>query len=127
MGRNRFVKPDTRRIELSDGDWIEIKKQLNVGEDRRYRAAGLKRLTGSPGSNAAAIDVDWGELALARVITYVVDWSFKDGNDKTVTVTPAAIQNLEPADFEEIDNAIQDHIKEMEEVKKANAGSPTPA
>ena len=124
--RNRFVAPETRKITLPDGEWIEIKKLLNVGEDRRYRSAGLKRLTGSPGSAATAVDVDWAELALARVTAYLVDWSFRDGNGKTVDLTPAAIQNLSTDDFEEIDNAIQAHIKEVEDEKKVSGGKSTP-
>jgi hypothetical protein len=122
----RFVAPDVRRITLADGDWIEIKKQLNVGEDRRYRAAGLKRLTGAPGSASASVDVDWAELALARVTTYLVDWSFKDGNGKSLPYTSASVPNLSPESFEEIDQAIVGHIEEMADAKKASGGSPTP-
>jgi hypothetical protein len=127
MKRNRFVAPETCKLELSDGDWIEIKKQLSVGDDRRYRSAGLKRLTGAPGSNAASVDVDWAELALARVTTYLIDWSFTDANGKSINVSPQAIQELQPDDFEEIDAVIVKHIEEMTAEKKANAGSPTPA
>jgi hypothetical protein len=125
--KNRFVAPETRKINLGEsGDWIEIKKELNVGDDRAYRSAGLKRLTGSPGSSAAAVDVDWTELALARVTVYLLDWSFENADGKRVDLSPSAIRNLDPATFEEVDTAIVEHIKEMTDAKKATGGEPTP-
>lgn len=119
----RFVRPDTVRLTLKNGDWIEVKKELTVGEDRRFRAAGLKRLSGSPGSQSASVDVDWEAMALARVEAYLTDWSAKDANGKDVSVTPSAIRNLASEDFEEIDQAIQTHIEAMADEKKVTAGA----
>ena len=40
MGRHtRFVKPKVIRVKISDGDWIEIKRELNVGERKQMTAA----------------------------------------------------------------------------------------
>ena len=36
MGRNRFVPRKTKRIDISDGDWIDVKEQLNIAELMNY-------------------------------------------------------------------------------------------
>lgn len=114
----RFVAPETVRIDLADGDWIEVKKELGVGEDRRYRTAGVKR------ANAKEeVEIDWTAMALARVQTYLVDWSARDAKDKPVPVTRQAIEALAVEDFEAIDAAIQAHIAATSEEKKRQSGT----
>lgn len=115
----RFVRPESVKLDLKDGEWVEVKKALTVGEDRRFRSAGLKRLSGAGGgAGAATVDIDWEEMALARVETYLLDWSAKDEKGKSVPVSAAAIRNLDPRDFEEIDQAIQAHIAREADEKK---------
>lgn len=142
----RFVSPETVRLDLKDTvitelveipnetelqervvavkkNWIEVKKELGKGEEAAFRAAGLGRMSRSNDVNEVAID--WRAMALARVETYVVDWSAKDANGKDVKVTSAAIANLHPDDFDEIDAAIQAHIAAVADEKKARSGSRT--
>ena len=38
MSRNRFVKPETVRLPLSDEDWIDVKRSLTYGEAKRAAA-----------------------------------------------------------------------------------------
>jgi hypothetical protein len=139
----RFVTPDVVRIPLKDGadgtkNWIEVKKELTVGEEKRFRTMGFKQMTPSSGGEQsdkggdptdAKIDVDWARLALARVETYLQDWSAtKTVKDKVVPVpvTRSAIEQLAEEDFDEIDKAIQAHIKEQEDAKKATTGEHRP-
>jgi hypothetical protein len=119
----RFVKPETLRLELADGAWVEVKRDLNIWEDKKYRAAGLKRLSGAQDAGTAAIDIDWAEMALARADTYIVDWNFSDDNGKSAAYSAAALRNLSPEAFEELDAAIVKHIEAMSEEKKLKAGA----
>ena len=122
----RFVAPDTVRLSLSDGHWIEVKQELTAGEKQRYRTAGLRRMSArkdADGESANEVDVDWVALANARVNVYLVDWSARDAKDKPMPLTPAAISNLDQASFEEIDAAIQAHIEAMDSEKKVTSGS----
>ena len=123
----RFVTSESVRIDLKDGpdgskNWIKVKRELTVGEDRQFRAAGMKNLR--PGADASSIEIDWSEMAIARVHAYLVDWSAtmpnpKDpDNPKKVKVSKEAIQSLDKESFEEIDNAIQAHIEAMGDAKK---------
>jgi hypothetical protein len=138
MGRlDRFVKPKTIQIDISDGDTISVKRELTVGERKRMFAAGLKQMTAS-GENEPKFDIDPVEMSFAKVKEYLVDWSFvepslnksgeqiigKDGKPEVVPVelTEDAIRNLDEATFEEIEKAIDEHTEQLEKEKKAASG-----
>lgn len=130
----RFVTPEVVRIDLKNGpngekNWISVKKELTIGEEKRFRSAGLTGM--KPGDKGESqIAVDWGALAIGRVTTYLVDWSATNeikGKKVSVPVTREAIEALDQADFDEIDEAIQAHIAKVAEEKKATAGERQPA
>jgi DNA mismatch repair ATPase MutS len=139
MGRqDRFVKPKTIQIEISDGDTIQIKKELTVGEVNRMQAAGLKQMTASKEGEVGKWDVDIPAARFAKVREYLVDWSFvepslnkngeqiigKDGKPEVVPVelTEDAIRNLDEATFEELEKAIDEHTEQLDKEKKAASG-----
>jgi len=119
MPRFRFVVPEIVRLPLSEGDWIDVKKTLNVGEQKRLEATGIAR------SAAAPLMLDWSEYNIGRAAVWLTDWSFKDEDGKDVRLTEAAIRSLDVESFEEIQNALTAHVKGIEEAKKAKASTPT--
>ena len=130
----RFVSPETVRIDLKDGpdgekNWIQVKKFLTVGEDKRFRTKAFRGVRpdrsekiGTGDEVSPEIGVDWPALSFGRVLAYLVDWSAKKPSGKDLPVSETAIEKLEPEDFEEIDQAISDHIENMEAEKKQKAG-----
>ena len=132
----RFVTPGSKRLDLKDGpegekNWIEVRLNLTVGEEKRFRSAGFRQLT--PGSDPEAteqkdakIDVDWARLAFARAEAYILDWSAKDAKGKDIRFSRGALESLHPDDFDEIDKAIQAHIDEQAASKKETGGVPPP-
>jgi len=131
--RDRFVRPKVVRVEISDGDWIEIKKELTVGERKRMFAAGLKQMQTGPNKDPK-FDIDPVEMSFAKVKEYLVDWSFveplkedePEGDVSPVELTEASIRNLDEATFEEIEDAIDAHIEKQEKEKKATIGAKKP-
>jgi hypothetical protein len=115
----RFVAAESKRIHLENGDWIEVKKELSVGEDKRYRMRGLRGMSGlaAKKEDEMKVDVEWEILPIARVEAYLVAWSDKR------PVTRDAIEALASEDFEAIDSAIIKHIDEMASEKKALANT----
>src|SRR5689334_10447372 len=111
MGRRvRFVTPKVVRLELSDGDWIEVKERLTVGEAR----AAMSSFVGSyrpDGSRTPNLDT----LGMGQVLAYLTDWSFVDENDKRVPVSIDTIKNLDLDTYGEIDSALDRHIASMNE------------
>jgi hypothetical protein len=114
MGRNRFVTPDIVRLPLSDGDFIDIKKELNAGENRRVFARLVKDMHAGE-----KIQLEPEQVGLTKVVEYLIGWSFTDGNGKPVDVSEGAIQNLDQDTFTEITKAIDAHEEKMDAERTA--------
>lgn len=74
MPRPRVVIPATERVELSDSDWIELKRELSYGETLEL-------------SNASRLDgggIDLRDYYLTRAALWVVDWSFVDADNHPI-------------------------------------------
>lgn len=109
--KNRFVQPDIARLDLSDSDWVEVKERLTYAEHQRLYSSMLR--TVKEGGGDGEIGVDLGRFNLLRLETWLVDWSFRDANDKPVPLTRAAIENLDPDTVREIDEALDRHQTDL--------------
>lgn len=125
MSRNRFVTTDIVRLDLSEGDWVEVKAWLSYAEDERLRSAAIM-----PTQNARGIaNVDDQQIALdlprwrmARLELYLTDWSFRGADDRPVAVTASAIANLHPDTAAEIHEALDVYLERRDAEKKVSPG-----
>lgn len=124
MPRYRFVDPETIRIALSDDDWIEVKKSLNHGEAALLKQSAFKPMQQIGGE--ASIQIDFPTFEIERIRLWVLDWSFRDHNDKSVKIDKASIAKLDSATAEEIIAAIDAHVEAMDKEKKQKIGTTTP-
>ena len=122
MAKQRFVVPNVVRLGLSDGDWIEIKERLDFGETQALTAATLAQDGNLAGGDAPTLRLDLGAYKVKRMLMYLLDWSFRDVDDKSVQVTEATIKALDPETAAEIDAALDAHIAGI----AANPTAPTP-
>ncbi len=104
MGRCRFVQPEITTLTLSDGDWIEVKTELNAGEQRRVFSRLVKAMHFSEKP-----EIDPEQVGFSKVVEYLVNWSFTDAAGKRVPVSDAAISNLDGDTYGEIVKAIDAH------------------
>ena len=118
MPKLRFVTPNVVRLDLSDGDWIEVKEQLTYAERQRLSGAMLRTVKTGAGDNE--MGVDFARYAVLRLQMYLTDWSFKGEDDKPVALSAAAIENLSEDAAGEINGAIDTYLEERE------AGKATP-
>ena len=122
MGRNRFVQPDIVRVSLSDGDFIDIKKELNAGEQRRVFSRFVK-----DARSGESWAVDPEQVGLTKMVEYLIGWSLVDADGKPVDVSEESIKSLDVDSFKEIKDAIDAHEKQVEteraERKNAKAGT----
>lgn len=121
MAKVRFVEAATDRIPLSDGDWIEVKRDLNTGDQKKLEAAGLKpptRVGGVGGVGGEIITpIDWEIYEIHRAAVFLTDWSFRGLDDKPFPlnnrdgqVSIDALKALDPETFDEINKAIFAHV-----------------
>ena len=121
MSRNRFVRPETVRLELSDGDWIDAKKALTYGESKRLesvmmpksiKAGQLEKLANGKGkAEDFEIELDFTKLSVDQMLTWLVDWSFTNEAGKREPITRDAILALDPESAAEIEAALDRHIE----------------
>jgi hypothetical protein len=108
----RFVQPEIVRLPLSGGEWIDVKKELNAGEQRRSFARMVKHFTA--GEKA---ELNAEEVGRARVLEFIVGWSLVDGAGRPVPFSESALDNLAQESWTEISKAIEQH-EEREEARR---------
>lgn len=131
----RFPHGETRRLELSEGDWLVVRTRLTAGERRDALTRTYE--TAPDGSRL----VNPALLGLATILAYVVDWSITspagpipiresfalDGRDRA-DVLAGALQQIAADSFDEILEAVRGHERDMaaarEAEKKTRAGAP---
>lgn len=122
MARNRFISPATTRLVLTDGDWVEIKERLDFGETQALTAATLAQGGNLASGEAPTLQLDLASYKVERLCMYLVDWSFRDQDDRSVPVSRATIKALDPATATEIDAALDTHLAAL----GANPTAPPP-
>lgn len=108
MARCGFVRPDTTKLPLSEGDWVEVKKYLNSGEDKRLTLGDGVQATGD-----SEYTVDLAGRMFLPLEVYLVAWSFTDFDGNQTKPTPENIRALDPAIEAEIRAALEKHIEAM--------------
>ena len=121
MPRCRVVQPTSKRIDLSDGDWIEVKRRLCHGDVRDRMVA----LTGIDLGNGRA-ELNRDMVGIADILAWVVAWSFIDTQGVILPIEKAAIRQLDDESYREIVDAVDLHEVRMDvevaEEKKSRVG-----
>jgi hypothetical protein len=131
MSRNRGVnKSLTDRLPLSEGDWIEVRRQLTVGEERtiaRLSAKSYEQVQGPGGEGRFRVEYDFLKQGIARAATYIVSWSLLDANGMAIPIPVnfplekrmAILEDLDPETQAEIEDAITKHANAQQEARDA--------
>jgi hypothetical protein len=118
-----FVKPETERVSLPDGQWLDLKKRLNAGDDRRRMTMVIKEFR-----QDGRYTPDPEMVGKADVLIYLVDWSLRDDAGSKVKIDTegakaSAIDSLDPDKFKVIADAVEAHAKAMEAERDASKKS----
>lgn len=100
-----FVEPEIKRLPLDGGAWIDVKAELNYGEEQDMYAA-MRRQFG-PGEVPI---LDSTLIGQARMAAYIVGWSFVDpSSGKPVPVSASAMRDLRRPVAKAIRDALEKH------------------
>jgi len=119
MGRCRTVKPETIQIPISDGDYIVVKKRLNYGESTKAKATIVKDFHAD-----GRVTPDFEVVEIAQVLAYLVEWSLVDEHGQQIPIDThqkrlAAINAQDTATIRELIDAVDAHVKAMDEERAA--------
>ena len=105
-----FVRPETVKLDLVEGEWILVKQRLNAGEQRSM----FRRLYLAGADGEFRVNPD--TVPTAFILAYLVDWSLTDATGHKVEilqqpsdVVEEAIDALDPEKFANIKTAIEAH------------------
>lgn len=122
----RMVRPETVKLEISEGDWLLVKKKLTAGEQRRMFMRQMKTMVAGE-----KVELNPRQVGLSQMVEYLVDWSITDSDDKPVVIrdqssefVESAIEMLDMESFNEILKAIQDHEAAMTVEREIEKGRP---
>jgi hypothetical protein len=110
----------------ADGDWVDVKAELNAGETRRIFTDIVKEL--NEGEKAV---LDPNQVGLTKMAQYIVAWSFVNAEGRSEPFTVAALNHLETDSFREVSAAIDWHdeqvgIRRDERKNARTSGSTSP-
>jgi hypothetical protein len=125
MARNRFPAPLVERLPLSEGDWIEVKRDLTVGEEKDISLLAMRELSQTDGT--VKFSLDYQLMPFAKAVIYLVGWSFHNakGPVKLEDDQRKRLSQLRALDrdtWEEIDAAILRHEEAVAAQKKPSTG-----
>ena len=112
MSRNAFVQPATVKLELSEGDWIEVKTELTYGEQLKLQDES------SRAGEDDKLHFVYSNFYVAHLVAWIVDWSFTDAKGR-VEVTADAIRALKGSIAGEINTALNKYEAEQDALKNA--------
>jgi hypothetical protein len=93
------------RLVLSEGEWIDVKRELNAGEARHMHAAAAKE---TPIGARRVLDLE--RVGLVIVLEYLVDWSLLGTDGKTPEpVSESAIKGLDQETYDELEALVGAH------------------
>jgi hypothetical protein len=114
---SRYRRQEEMRIDLSEGDWLLVRKHLTAGEERDAHARVIKAGSFKQGEKP---ELDLEHLGIAQAVSYLIDWSITDADDKPIRIRDqpyafvfSALRNQTPESLREILDAVQAHDSAM--------------
>lgn len=124
-------------LEWIDGDvtrqlWIQVKKELSVGEQRRMLKSissvsqPLPKVRGEQVVPEAKLE--WTDYSFARMVAYIIDWSLAHEPEQANRLPPTRLsyESLRDDPFNLIDEALDAHERSVADAKKSRAGKSRP-
>jgi hypothetical protein len=114
MARCPIVRPETVRVTLADGEWLELAKELTAGEYRDMVSAQFQDMTAgeTPSLNLK-------QVGMSRILAYVKDWSFVDFKDGPLPITEEWIRKFDQGTFAELLGAVNKHDDDIDKATEA--------
>lgn len=113
MGRDWFASQGREKIELGDGDWVEIRKELTYGEFIQFMQATGLDLSEQFTFNTLVTSMK------PIILSYVTDWSVTDPNGQRVSVSAESVESMHNDCVLEIGTAIARSVGLITKEKKA--------
>jgi hypothetical protein len=99
-----FVEPAVVRVALAEGEWLDLKRELTVGESMAVQQRLIKTVR-----TDGRVEPDLKEVWKANICAYIVGWSLTR-NGSPVPFSFDAVDNLSKSAWERISQVVTAHI-----------------
>lgn len=119
MARCPIVAPKITRLTLPDGEWLDVKAELNAGEYRDMLASQF-----TEGKSANEPVVDFKNIGRGRVLAYLLGWSFENTDGKPLPATGDSLDLVDVQTWQQILDAVDAHHEAWEKARDASKNVP---
>lgn len=122
-----FVDPDVVQLDLGDGLWLKVKKELTVGESMAVQQALIKSVRAD-----GRVEPDLSQIWKANICAYIIDWNL-ERHGKRVPYSLDAVDSLSKPAWERVAAVVNAHVDASEAARgkligsTSNSGSPSAA
>lgn len=88
-----FASEETEVFDLGDGYWVELKRDLDYGEESELEGAAIK--AGLDPTGQPRMEFSLKQQRALMLALYIVDWNIPDVNGKTVRLPPSVARRVE--------------------------------
>lgn len=120
-----FVEPEVVQLELGNGLWLKVKRELTVGESMQVQQALIKSVRAD-----GRVEPDLSQIWKANICAYIVDWNLERQGQR-VPYSLDAVDSLSKAAWDQVSKTVTAHIDAMESARgkligsTSNSGSPS--
>lgn len=112
-----FVEPAVVRVALAEGEWLDLKRELTVGESMAVQQRLIKTVR-----TDGRVEPDLKEVWKANICAYIVGWSLTR-NGSPVPFSFDAVDNLSKSAWERISQVVTAHIDAGDAAMGKHTGS----
>lgn len=95
-----------------DGDWIDVKEELNAGEQKEIFTNLVKRQIA--GEQA---EIETRLIGMTKLLAYIIRWSAVD-EGRPVPITESALNNLDVDTYQDLIEAVEAHEEAQEKIRQ---------
>ena len=124
MGSIWTVTPESVRYELTWGEhtfWVDVKKELNAGEEKKLIAMGLRSWTQR--GDEMELNTSFDAAVIGKVWLWVADWSLTDDKGQKLPRNFDTVKALNTEVFGIIERQVDEHAKAVEAKKAQTSGT----
>jgi hypothetical protein len=115
-----IVTPESKRLTLTHGRWLEVRQELNTGEHRKMVTDQYKETALGNG-----LTLDLNRFGMSRVLAYVLGWSFVDREGQPLPFSESALNSCDfDITWQDILTAVDAHHAQVEAELEARKNGP---
>jgi len=121
----RFATAGTTKLDIGSDDWIEVRNELSVAEQRELQDKSFEatqEITPGNEDKTQKIAINWAKYSLHRSMAYITRWNAADAENVPVPVSMDTLGALDEDTMQRIETALTDFLEKQPKNEKRKSG-----